>query len=468
MRYVPDLIPRIYSVMPIWSRSLASTMYGVLKYGHETTPEFRKYLSALEESQWWPLSRLQELQAERLKSLIRHAAAHVPYYRRLFAEHGVDPASIQTPGDLGRLPTLNKKTVHLAWKDLLAENVDTRSLRKESTSGTTGTPLTVYMGHDSYLHSRAAQWLHHAWGGYTHKEWMGILAGYAVVPPTRNHSPYWVTNYAGKQVHFSTLHLKANTFREYVDKMQSSRLQFLLGYPSAIGLLARYMVEHGITYNVRAVFLSSEPLYHWQEEAIGKAFGCPIFNYFGQAEKAATATSCRDHTSLHLNMEIGIAELLPSRDEADGDRVIVATSLMNYAMPLIRYELGDVTKEKKGVCSCGRQHQRIGPIETVVDNYLLLPDGSLLSPSLLYFPFQKVIGVEASQIVQEDISHVVVNVVPGEQFTEVVSEQIAHDVRGIVGPGVSVTVRTVPEIPRTGNAKFRFVISKVPRSQPGA
>lgn len=76
---------------------------------------------------------------------------------------------------------------------MISDNVDRSKLREESTFGTTGTPLTVWLDDKTYAYHKAVQWLQQKWAGYTHKEWIGVLAGYKTIPLSRNKPPFgWV------------------------------------------------------------------------------------------------------------------------------------------------------------------------------------------------------------------------------------------------------------------------------------
>ena len=103
-----------------------------------------KCLAELEESQWWPRERIEELQSQRLRRLIEHAYARVPYYRALMDERGLRPHDIQSAADLARLPVLTKHVVYSRHDDLHAEGFPDSELRRGTTSGSTGTPLTFH------------------------------------------------------------------------------------------------------------------------------------------------------------------------------------------------------------------------------------------------------------------------------------------------------------------------------------
>jgi phenylacetate-CoA ligase len=318
------------------------------------------------------------------------------------------------------------------------------------------------MDHHSYLRAKATQWLHHAWAGYRHDEWVGVLAGYQVVPVRRKTPPFWVTNYCGKQIHFSTLHLGPITLSAYAHRIRNAGLRFLFGYPSAISLLASYLVGQGDRIPLKGVFLSSEPIYAWQEQAVREAFDCPVFNYYSQSEKVVSAMTCGASSNLHISMENCIAEFTPATDSSS-HMLLVGTCLNNFAMPLIRYALHDVSEEVSGTCPCGRAHRMMRPVETQEDAFIVRADGSWMSPALLYTPIHKLTGILESQIVQESLQHLTVRVVSDGSFGSDQRSMLRRDLSSLFRGEVTVSIEDVETIPRTANGKFRFVVSRCSR-----
>lgn len=464
MRYIPNQIVKLYDKSPIWTRNFASTAYGFLKSRKEKTKLFWQCLAELEETQWWSLEKLRELQSQRLKKLIKHCAEHVPYYQKKFAEYGINSSQIQIPEDLKKFPTLTKEDIRINTDELIADNFDKKKLRAESTSGTTGTPLTVWMDEQTYTYQKSVQWLHHEWAGYNSKEWIGVLAGYKVVPIFRNKPPFWIKSYIGKQIHLSTYHLNKNNIKFYYNELKKDKVKYLLGYPSVIGLLAKFInddIQKSIP--MKGIFLSSEPIYNWQRKEISKAFQCNIYDYFGQAERVISAISCGMTSNLHLNIELGVTEL----EKFDNKNFnIIGTSLINYAMPLIRYELNDITNGILYNCPCGRKHPLLKPIGTKMEDIVITPEGNLISASLLTFPFKKAKGIIESQIIQKDKNSLVVKLVTTDLFTRDEKLNLINNISSCVGLKMKIFIERVDEISRTNNGKFRFVISEIKDIQP--
>ena len=107
-----------------------------------------KRLAELEESQWWPRERIEELQAERLQRLIRYAYDQVPYYRRLMDERGLRPHDIQSAADLAKLPVLTKDLIRANFDEMRAEGYPRSALLLGRTRGSTGEPLLFYSSID--------------------------------------------------------------------------------------------------------------------------------------------------------------------------------------------------------------------------------------------------------------------------------------------------------------------------------
>src|SRR4051812_11136161 len=126
------------------ARAFAKSLYYRLPASICYGPEYEPTLRLLAESQTWDAGRLAEYQLGKLKAILRHAAAHVPYYRRLFREVGFDPERVRDASDLRALPLLDKETIRENLSDLVAENVPERQRFYFTTGGTTGLPLGFY------------------------------------------------------------------------------------------------------------------------------------------------------------------------------------------------------------------------------------------------------------------------------------------------------------------------------------
>ena len=406
----------------------------------------------------WPLERWETWQSQRVAEVLRRAATSVPYYRDHWATR--DDGN---PEQLRDWPLLGKEVLRQGTRRFVSEASRGR-LFEDHTSGTSGTPLTVYLTRPTV---RAWYALHEArtrrWHGVSRHDRWAMLGGQLVAPPVASKPPFWVWNAGLRQLYLSAYHLTPATVGAYLDAMRRHRVVHMLGYPSAMAELARLALEHGLEGpGLRVVVTNAEPLLDHQREVIGRAFGCPVRATYGMSEAVLAASEC-EHGRLHMWPEVGMAEAL----DDDGAPVpagvpgrLAATGLLNVDTMLVRYLVGDtVTIESDDAgCPCGRSLPVLRSVEGRTDDLVTTVDGRRVGR--LDPVFKSDLPIERAQIVQEARDRFVVKVVPSPAFTAADGETIADRLRARVGP-VAVDIETVDDIPLDANGKFRAVISRV-------
>jgi phenylacetate-CoA ligase len=196
----------LYTSSPIWLQEslIAAQCLGrnLLREGSR----FRRALADIQRTQWLTKQELEDYQLRRLTEIVRHASLHVPFYRDLFAVHGIAVDSLRSLADFTRLPTLTKRQVIDAGDTMLAENF--RGLKfKAHTSGTTGTFLRGYRDITSMSRENAFLWRHLLWAGLRRGDRRAWLRGDMIVPLNQGRPPFWRYNRGGKNLIFSGLHL---------------------------------------------------------------------------------------------------------------------------------------------------------------------------------------------------------------------------------------------------------------------
>jgi phenylacetate-CoA ligase len=164
-------------------------------------------------------------------------------------------------------------------------------------------------------------------------------------------------------------------------------------------------------------------------------------------------------------MEYGITEILDN----DYNAVpcgklgkLILTGLHNYGMPLIRYEIGDISAFKRERCACGRTLPLLEPVTTKAEDIVVTSDGKLISSSVLTHPFKPMHNIEKSQIIQEDYGRLLIKIVRRPGYSDSDSQQLVHAMRQRVGDHMHISVEFVEDIPVGRNGKYRWVISKLP------
>jgi len=461
---MPDWL-KLYHHLPYPAKVLAASARGRAldrwRYGPDTARLVEEALAR----DSWTAEQWERWREERLAFVLHRAATRVPYYREQWARRRA--AGDRAAHDvLANWPALTKDALRAAPHSFLADDCDPAQMYYEHTSGTTGKPLHLWHSRETlnawYALTEARM---RRWYGIERGDRWAILGGQLVAPVTRQRPPYWVWNFALRQLYLSAYHLAPDNVAAYLEAMRRHEVVYLLGYPSGLYALAQVALERGLAApRLRVVIGNAEPLLAHQRQAIEAAFGCPARETYGMAEYAAAGSDC-PYGRLHLWPEAGHVELLADDDDtplpAGAAGRLIATGLLNADMPLIRYETGDRATAAVGVCACGRGLPVLAGIEGRVDDVIITPDGRHIGR--LDPVFKADLPIREAQIIQKTADTLHVLYVPTEAYTAADGQALIRRIHDRVGDGMAVTLQAVAEIPRSAGGKFRAVISEVGR-----
>jgi len=456
-------LEKVYRYSPAWAQSLMLSAYGANLGRYRRGASYRAAVETLLESQFWPVAQLRAYQDERIRTLIRVAYEKSSFYRSVMDGRGLKPRDIQSGRDLAKLPVIAKETVRLHGEDFLTAR-PSRHWRHGHTSGTTGSPLSLWYDQRTCTINDAVDMRQKVWAGMREGDWIGVLLGRVIVPPNERKPPFWRVNYAQRQVWFSSFHLSEGNLPHYVREIRRRRLRFLEGYPSTLFILAQHVLKTGEKLPLRAALSSSETLHELQRETIEKAFGSAPFDFYGHAERAIFASECESHEGKHLAEEYGYTEVVDEDGNAVSDGTpgyLTGTSLHNLAMPMIRYRTGDISTIRREPCVCGRTLARIDSVATKAEDIVITADGRMVSPSILTHPFKPFTQIVESQIIQDRRDHLIVKILPTSAFSSDDQRNLIEQLQLRLGAAMDIEVKLVDAIPREPSGKFRWVISVV-------
>lgn len=461
------LLKRLYDLTPVAVQNLLLTGFSARldqqRYGGRF-PEFR---ALMEEAQWWDTRRMTEWQDVRLREVVIHAYTHVPYYRELFDQCGLKPADIHCRADLAKLPVLTRATIKRRLPDMLSRAIPKYRLAEGHTSGTTGSPLTLFYNGDMTHMAYAALDRHYRWAGVIMArggDRVAVIRGNVIVPLEQRRPPFWRLNHFHNQLLLSCFHLTPDNLTHYFQALREFRPAVLDGYPSSAYVLAKVLLNRDERLPLKAVITSSETLFDFQREVIEAAFQCRVFDYYAAAERVIFASECDHHLGHHLYEEYGITELLDEDDQpvaVGGEGYLVGTSLHNLGMPLLRYRTSDRSALKTASCACGRPLPLMEDVATKAEDLLRLKDGRLISPSVLTHPFKPLDAIEASQLVQTDLDRLIIRLVPTPAYRQADADHLVRELKARLGEEIRVDIELTDSLPRTANGKFKWVISEV-------
>ncbi len=428
-----------YDALPVWAQTVAVNLASARRYRQKYGRSFQTALARLAANERKPREQLLEEQQAALRRLLEYARQHVPFYRDL-----------NRPADeLDAWPVIDKPTVVAGPEKFMSDEFPRGRLLNLHTSGTTGTPLTVWFTRAYHQLEMAFRWRHKAWGGVPFLSRSAYVSGHPVVPPAQGQPPFWRKDHVEKRLLCSSYHLTGRNLSAYARALAEWRPDFVHGYPSSLFVLARA----GMTFRPRAVFTASETLLDFQRAAIAAAFGAKVFNWYGNTEMTGNIVECAAG-QLHVRTDYGVLEL-------DEHGTMVLTGLNNHAMPLIRYRVGDVAtwRPARETCACGCAFPLVERIEGRVEDYVRTPDGRLIGR--LDHLFKDARHVREAQLVQRQLDELILRVVRADGFNERDEQTIRTEARQRLGESVRVRFEYVERIERTAAGKFRFVVSEL-------
>lgn len=456
-----------YRKSPQWFKSTVGWFYSKLPYSVRYGPVLEGARSLLEQSQWWSAERLRSYQWDQLSALLEYAYLHVPYYRRVWSGAGVSPSDIQSFEDLTKLPLITKEIVRAHKEEFVANNHRDKLL-PFNTGGSTGRPLEIYWerGRTRAL-ERAFMWRQWRWAGFDYGEPTAVLRGQTIregihYDPIDNH------------LFLSSFDCTDATAEAYLAEMRRFSPISIQAYPSTITVLANYMKRHNEppVDGLRVILCGSENLYAAQRALLEQVFQCRIYSWYGLAESVCLAGGCERSNLYHVYNEYGYAELI----DQEGKRLdwkegvkgeIVGTGFNNWAMPLIRYRTGDIAVVGPDSCACGRQYPLWQRIEGRKQEYIVGPDGKLVSLTAFIFgqhycAFDK---IKRLQIVQDHPGDIVLRLLVVSEWSVEDENRMLRDMFEVLGRDWEIKIEYVDRIELTARGKHRFVIQNLPLTE---
>lgn len=417
------------------------------------------HLRALEKTQFDPPDVIRARQLAALKTQLQHAWDTVPYYRAAWEKAGVHPSDMRELRDLEAFPALTKADIRRHNRALVSSAYDLSKCRVKTTSGSTGVPLVIYCDEDAMQWKAACTLRSDQWSGYRLGQRVAKVWGnpeyrhFGLKGRLRNY-------FFDRAVYLDTLHLNDERIAEFAKAIRRHRPGLIFGHAHSLYLVACALRKTGVT-DVRpnGIISTAMILHDWQRTVIEEVFGCKVTNRYGCEEVSLIASECEEHNGLHINADSLYTEV------GSGGKLLI-TDFINQAMPLIRYEVGDVVVPSSRVCKCGRGLPLIERVEGREADYVVTPAGNLISGISLTENFSNLVpGTAQMQIVQESITQLRIRLVADDEFGDQSRRKIAELVRDTFGDSVAHDVELVDAIPQEPSGKYRFCISKVAKER---
>ena len=411
-------------------------------------------LFQLGQSEWWSAPMLWEAQRRQIREVIQHAVQNVPFYREHLARACAGLPAAFGRDDFARLPLLTRNSVQEHFASLRSERMPEGHGRISEglTSGSVGDPLRFLATDLTNFFWHAFTLRDHLWHRRDFSQTMLVVRD---GERSRSESN-WFGGFG--QGILDTGPLVAVPLSASVDEIirqiSEHKPAYLLGHASQLIAIAEETRRRDIQLSgLKQVRTFAEMLPRAAREFLGEAWGTPVVDMYTTRECGYLALQCPDHEHFHVQEGV-ILEIL--RDdgtpcEAGETGSVVVTTLHNFAMPLIRYVVGDYA-EVGPPCSCGRGLPVLKQVNGRVRNMLLLPSGRKVWPILGFY--RDTLPVRQRQVIQKSLEEVELRLVVERPLTGPEEEEARATLRAKLGHPFRVTISYHTEIPRSRGGKF--------------
>lgn len=452
------------SVKPIIIRTLALPAQELFRGGH-----FVRCLRELERQQWLPPEQIQNLQFRKLQRLLDHCARNVPYYQRLFRAHDFDPARVRSLEDLAQLPPLTKVDLQAHKRDLMAVNMPPQEFLPNRSGGSSGEVTQFFLDRRCLDYARAAQYRYYYWLGFRFGDRQALVWGSPTDLSQTRRVVRRVRSYLLNKMWLDANQLTDASIDAYLSELIRFQPRLVVGYATGLWCLAEYLLVRGLRLaSLLGVVSTAEVLPEPKRDVIEKGFGVKVYDRYGCGEMKDIAQQCGHSPHSHVNADNVLVEFLQDDRPVPCGIVgeVVATNLNNYAMPLLRYRLGDLGHAVEEQCPCGRGLPLMSVLSGRIYEVLTLPNGGKVHAALLNHIMYGLPGVRQYQIVQETLARLVCRIIRGPEFSIDTPARIQSEISRYLGAEVHVDFEFPERIMPSPSGKHQFIYSKLKPFKP--
>ncbi len=322
-----------------------------------------------------PQEELRTLQEDRLKSLVRYVYDHSTFYRQRFKEAGVEPGDIKTLDDVTKLPFTKKVDLRDTYPTGMFSLPRSSVVRYHVSSGTTGKPTVV-----GYTKGDIDTWAESLARALTsiglgRGDVMQVSYGYGLFTGGLG------LHYGAERVGAAVIPMGVGNTERQITLMQDLGTTAIACTPSYFLHLIEVADKMGVSIRddtqLKAGIFGAEPWSLETRKRIEAATGIKAYDIYGTSELSGPLfTECSRKKGIHIWGDMFLTEVLdPKTGETvdDGERgELVFTTLNKFALPLIRYRIGDLSIMETEPCECGRTHPRIMRILGRTDDMLII------------------------------------------------------------------------------------------------
>jgi phenylacetate-CoA ligase len=414
-------------------------------------------------SQWWSPGILREHQFTQIALLVEHAFRTAPFWREHLARAGYRAGMEVTPRWFFSLPVVGRTEAQSAGEAFFSNAVPPEhgTVHSKNTSGSTATPMECRSTDVSALFWGASTLRDTLWHG---RDLSAKLAGIRVGYERGSHTSWSPQSYCAFQTG-PAVSLDARTdIDAQLDWLVGERPEYLLSHASNLRALAQRFLERGMRLDsLREAKSFSESLPADLRDLVREAWGVKLVDIYTTNEVGYIALQCPHYEHYHVQAENVLVEVVDEAGAAcppGGIGRVLATPLNNFAMPLIRYDIGDYA-EAGAACPCGRGLPVLTRIMGRSRNMLRLPGGGMHWPGVPMRALREIAPLRQFRMIQHSLTGIEVQMVTDRPLTGDEETALRNALHKRLGYPFDVRFTRMERIERGANYKFEDFVCRV-------
>lgn len=384
----------------------------------------------------------------KIKNLLTHAVKTCDFYSRY-----------SLGNSLSDFPIVNKNLIKSNQDLFFSSAFKNQKVYSVTTSGSTGTPFKTYQDKNKKARNYADTIYFAGLAGYKIGHRLIYLKIW-VKSKMRHKLEYWFQN----TIPVDVIHLNDRLIDILINKLEHDRSTFgILGYASALELICRYLDKNQsglVRTKVKSVIAISETLNDYTKSTIGKYFSVPVVSRYSNLENGIIAQQELNGSDRFLintaSYYIEILKLDTDEPATTGELGrIVVTDLYNYALPMIRYDTGDIGALEYDKLNNSKQY--LSKVEGRKLDLLYDTKGELVSSYIVYKNMWQYTEIDQYQLIQEGEKLYTFKINSQNIFSK--ENQLIDEFKSFLGTDADFRVEYVSEIPLLASGKRKKIVN---------
>ncbi|MBU9713490.1 phenylacetate--CoA ligase family protein [Evansella tamaricis] len=441
----------------------------ILNYNGNTL----NYYETMNKMEWSTEKVIKRITRLKIDKLLEHSYNNVPYYKALFDKINLVSDGKINVNDFEKIPFMTKEVLKDEFENLKSKDLPNRKWNVNTSGGSTGVPAKFIQDKEYIEWRSAVKFFYDKWTGrYIGDKQIKLWGAERDINISKGSvTTNKIKKFIKQERDLNAYKMSISEMQNYVKAINEFKPKQILAYVESIHELSKFIENEKLEiHSPDSIMTTAGTLFPDVREKIESVFRTKTFNRYGSREVGDIACECSEQSGLHVSPFTHYVEIVNEEGitvGANEEGQIVVTSLTNFAMPIIRYKIGDIGQWSIEKCRCGRNFPLLNKVSgRITDNFTTI-DGTKVYGGFIRKIFYSKSWILKYQIIQEDYEKIVIKIIKDtsfylekvEQDTE--TDNIKESIKEFMGINCVIDIIFVDEIPSNATGKYRYTISLV-------